>query len=144
MSKGNPFVICSMKKKFISQSASFKLRVLIATSVVFLGVVFVLFATANPSTGRELPDASPARSSFLRANVTARTIMRVTPEGVVRDYNLQSKRGFVAASMTQRRMIRPLGNTLWMVDDQNAIADGVSIDTSNVWGAWILNGARLS
>jgi hypothetical protein len=37
-----------------------------------------------------------------------------------------------------------LGNILWMVDDQNAIADGVSIDANNVWGAWILNGARLS
>ncbi len=31
-----------------------------------------------------------------------------------------------------------------MVDDQNAIADGVAIDSNNVWGAWILDGARLS
>jgi hypothetical protein len=31
-----------------------------------------------------------------------------------------------------------------MVDDQNAIADGVRIDANNVWGAWILSGARLS
>jgi hypothetical protein len=38
----------------------------------------------------------------------------------------------------------PLGNILWMVDDQNTIADGVSIDANNVWGAWILTGARLS
>jgi hypothetical protein len=31
-----------------------------------------------------------------------------------------------------------------MVDDQNAIADGVAIDTNNVWTAWTLTGARLS
>jgi len=29
------------------------------------------------------------------------------------------------------------------VDDQNAIADGVAIDANDVWGAWILQGARL-
>jgi hypothetical protein len=38
----------------------------------------------------------------------------------------------------------PLGNTLWQVDDPNAIADGVSIDANDVWGAWTLQGARLS
>ena len=38
----------------------------------------------------------------------------------------------------------PLGNTLWEVDDQNAIADGVAIDANDVWGAWTLQGARLS
>jgi len=31
-----------------------------------------------------------------------------------------------------------------MVNDQNAIADGVSIDANNVWTAWTLTGARLS
>ena len=31
-----------------------------------------------------------------------------------------------------------------MVDDENAIADGVAIDANNVWGAWTLTGARLS
>lgn len=40
--------------------------------------------------------------------------------------------------------MRPLGNTLWTVNDQNAIADGVSIDANNVWTAWTLTGARLS
>ena len=38
----------------------------------------------------------------------------------------------------------PLGNTLWQVDDENAIADGVAIDANDVWGAWTLEGARLS
>jgi len=37
-----------------------------------------------------------------------------------------------------------LGSTLWHYDDQAAIADGVSIDTNNVWGAWTLSGARLT
>jgi hypothetical protein len=37
-----------------------------------------------------------------------------------------------------------LGTTLWHYDDQTAIADGVSIDANNVWGAWLLSGARLT
>jgi hypothetical protein len=37
-----------------------------------------------------------------------------------------------------------LGTTLWDYDDPNAIADGVSIDANNVWGAWLLTGARLT
>ena len=41
-------------------------------------------------------------------------------------------------------MLPPLGNTLWLVDDENAIADGVAIDANDVWGAWTLQGARLS
>jgi len=41
-------------------------------------------------------------------------------------------------------MMLPSGNTLWMVNDQTAIADGVSIDANNVWTAWTLSGARLS
>jgi N-acetylneuraminic acid mutarotase len=37
-----------------------------------------------------------------------------------------------------------LGNTVWYYDDTTAIADGVSIDANNVWGAWLLSGARLT
>jgi len=71
--------------------------------------------------------------------------MRVTPDAVVLDHDLLKSKGeSVAARTPERRVIGPLGNILWMVDDQNAIADGVSIDANNVWGAWILNGARLS
>src|SRR5206468_6503874 len=44
----------------------------------------------------------------------------------------------------QRRMLLPLGNTVWQYDDATAIADGVSIDANNVWGAWTLSGARLT
>ncbi len=71
--------------------------------------------------------------------------MRVTPDGVVPDHNLaESKTEAEAASMPERAILAPLGNTVWTVDDKNAIANGVSIDANNVWGAWILNGARLS
>src|SRR5260370_7201374 len=46
--------------------------------------------------------------------------------------------------MVERRMLGPLGNTVWHYDDTTAIADGVSIDANNVWGAWLLSGARLT
>ena len=48
------------------------------------------------------------------------------------------------ARIPKRRMLGPLGNTLWRFDDDTAIADGVAIDANNVWGAWTLNGARLT
>jgi N-acetylneuraminic acid mutarotase len=41
-------------------------------------------------------------------------------------------------------MLGPLGNTVWHYDDTTAIADGVSINANNVWGAWLLSGARLT
>jgi hypothetical protein len=47
-------------------------------------------------------------------------------------------------SIPGRPTLEPFGNTLWQVDDPNAIADGVSIDANEVWGAWTLQGARLS
>src|SRR5579884_548522 len=47
------------------------------------------------------------------------------------------------ATSERRRRREPFGNTLWQVDDQNAIADGVAIDSNDVWGAWVLQGARL-
>jgi len=57
---------------------------------------------------------------------------------------LTSEGASVAAGAPEQHVTTPFGNTLWMVDDQNAIADGVAIDANNVWGAWILSGARLS
>ena len=57
---------------------------------------------------------------------------------------LHQKKQSAAGGPVERHVKGPLGNTLWMVDDQNAIADGVAIDSNNVWGAWILDGARLS
>ena len=50
-----------------------------------------------------------------------------------------------AATFTPEGLsLAPLGNTLWQVNDVNAIADGVAIDSNDVWGAWTLQGARLS
>jgi len=70
--------------------------------------------------------------------------MRVTPDGVTPDCEVESKVAPVATRSSESRAIRASGNTLWMVDDQDAIADGVAIDATNVWAAWTLSGARLS
>jgi hypothetical protein len=55
-----------------------------------------------------------------------------------------SMRWFLARVTPQQPILEPRGNTLWQVDDENAIADGVAIDANDVWGAWTLEGARLS
>jgi hypothetical protein len=134
-----------MKKKSTSRSVSLKLRVLIAFSVVLVSVFLALFAAANPFTGRDFRNASAASGPLPPAQVTARTFMRVTPDGVVRDYNLRkSQGGSLMARMPKRHVLGPLGNTLWLFDDDTAIADGVAIDANNVWGAWSLSGARLT
>jgi hypothetical protein len=70
--------------------------------------------------------------------------MRLTPDGAEPDYQMESKVTAAAARSPESRMIRPSGNTLWTVNDQASIADGVSIDANNVWTAWTLSGARLS
>lgn len=71
--------------------------------------------------------------------------MKVTPQGVVQSTDIgNSKAASVAASIAQKRTLGPLGNTVWHYDDPAAIADGVSIDANNVWGAWLLSGARLT
>ena len=54
-----------------------------------------------------------------------------------------SERQPLAPVAPERRALGQLGNTLWEVDDVNAIADGVAIDANDVWGAWTLQGARL-
>jgi len=70
--------------------------------------------------------------------------MRIARDGAMPDCVVESKIAPVARWSSESRVIRPSGNTLWIVNDQNAIADGVAIDANNVWGAWTLNGARLS
>src|SRR6516225_4032980 len=137
--------ICSMKKKSTLRSAFFKLPILAGVFSALAGIFLTLLAAANSPTGPEFRNASPASGPPPPARVTARTSVRVTPDAVVLDHNfLKSKGESVAARTFERRLIGPLGSILWMVIDQNAIADGVSIDANNVWGAWILNGARLS
>ena len=134
-----------MKKKSTLQSTFSKPTVLAGVLVVLTGVFLALLAAANPPTGAGFWNASPTLGAPRPAKVTARTFIRVTPDAVVLDHDLLKSKGeSVTARTPERRVIGPLGNILWMVDDQNAIADGVSIDANNVWGAWILNGARLS
>jgi hypothetical protein len=106
------------------------------------------FVTANPSKGdgrvlgahSNRPDTPRAPSS---SQLTGRTFARVTPQGVITENLLASPVKSVARATPERLSLAPLGNTLWQVDDVNAIADGVAIDANDVWGAWTLQGARL-
>ena len=92
------------------------------------------FAAANP----------PTRVESVRAGgATRQAFMRVTPQGVIQSTHL-SKAPPAARRIAESRVSGPLGTTLWHYDDPTAIADGVSIDASNVWGAWLLSGARLT
>src|SRR5436853_4715076 len=126
----------------------FNLRVSIGLLTVVAGLLFVLFATANPSKGggrgfgARSNGPTPSRPSS--GQLTGRTFARVTPNGVITENLLGSERQDLARSTPERLVLGPLGNTLWQVDDLNAIADGVAIDANDVWGAWTLQGARLS
>ncbi|PYL69592.1 MAG: hypothetical protein DMF28_02780, partial [Verrucomicrobia bacterium] len=125
-----------MKKKHTAQSAFRNVRILTGFLPVVAFAVLALFATANPSTRGERTRA---------AGVTHRAFMRVTPQGIIQSTHIgNSKEPRVAGGIAQRRVSGPLGNTLWQYDDTTAIADGVSIDANNAWGAWILSGARLT
>jgi hypothetical protein len=70
-------------------------------------------------------------------------LAQVTPEGVITENLLASQAKSAARATLERPALQPLGNTLWQVDDENAIADGAAIDANDVWGAWTLDGARL-
>src|SRR5205823_4967829 len=126
----------------------FNLRVSIGLLTVVAGLLFVLFATANPSKGggrgfgARSNGPTPSRPSS--GQLTGRTFARVTPNGVITENLLGSERQDPTRATSERFVLGPLGNTLWQVDDLNAIADGVAIDANNVWGAWTLQGARLS
>jgi hypothetical protein len=113
--------------------------------VVLTGIFVALLAAPNSSISREFKNTSAISGTPSPAKLTGRTFRRVTPGGVVLDHQLLASRGAsLVAGAPERHVTRPFGNTLWMVDDQNAIADGVAIDANNVWGAWILNDSRLS
>src|SRR6266480_2655030 len=145
-----------MKKTPGSQSPFFNTSLLVG--LFLLAGVFVVFFTASADSRRVPGDGSlSVHNDFTRSGrqftlpncVQARTFARVTPNGI----SIEN----VAASGTPRHSeatttltrpegptLGPLGNTLWQVDDDNAIADGVAIDANDVWGAWTLQGARLS
>ena len=132
-----------MKKKSTFQSASFERCALISLFVVLVGTFLALLAAANPSSGDKFRNASKSHAPT-SSKLTTRVSVRATPDAVLLDHSLVSKGEFVSPATGETRLARPWGNTLWMVDDPNAIADGVRIDSNNVWGAWILTGARLS
>src|SRR5262245_8749802 len=127
---------CFMKQKSGGGLSLFTLPVLTSAFLGLLGLVGV-FAAAN--TNKESQNVSLASGAS-----AARTIVRLTPNGAVSHYMVESNVAPVVTRLSESRVIRPSGNTLWMVDDQNAIADGVVIDANNVWGAWTLSGAHLS
>jgi len=125
-----------MKTKHTAQSAYCNLRSLTGLFPVAAFTFLSVFAAASPSTRLEAVRAG---------GVTRQAFMRVTPEGVIQSTAIgSSKTPSVATKPAERRALAPLGNTLWQYDDQAAIADGVSIDANNVWGAWLLSGARLT
>ena len=123
-----------MKTKHTAQSAFCNLRSLTGLFPVAALAFLACFAAANLST----------RVEAVRAGgVTRQALMSVTPQGVIQSTHL-SKAPPAAPRITESRVSGPLGTTLWHYDDPTAIADGVSIDANNVWGAWLLSGARLT
>jgi hypothetical protein len=125
-----------MKKKHTTQSVVRNLRILTGLFSVCALIFLALFAAASAST----------RGQAVRAaGVMRRAFMRVTPQGVIQTTQINhSKAPPAVPRIAQSHVSGPLVNTLWHYDDPTAIADGVSIDANNVWGAWTLSGARLT
>ncbi len=111
---------------------------------IFVSLVASIAVLAAANTGNDFRNASRASGALHSVPLAEHTFTRVTPDGVMPDCEVESKVAPVARRSSESRAIRPSGNTLWMVDDQDAIADGVAIDATNVWAAWTLSGARLS
>ena len=125
----------------------FRLRVIALLTLVtgiFL-IAFGGFVTAKPSkgNGQTLGVRADAPGTPSSSQLTGRTLARVTPEGVITEKLLVTQAKSAARETPERFALEPLGNTLWQVDDENAIADGAAIDANDVWGAWTLEGARL-
>ena len=138
-----------MKNKSVRRAPFLNLRFLIGLVVCLTCGLLALLILANPSSSvageqRGHVDSSIRNpQSTLRNRVEARTFARVTPEGVITENLLASQAKSAARTTPERFALEPLGNTLWLVDDENAIADGAAIDANDVWGAWTLDGARL-
>ena len=144
-----------MKRKSSPRAAFHNLRFLIGLLVSLTCGLVTLFTLADSSSRAPGDQADHIGSSIrdeftpgggqstLRNRVEGRTFARVTPEGVIIENLLASPVKSVARTTPERLSLAPLGNTLWQVDDENAIADGVAIDANDVWGAWTLQGARL-
>ena len=129
------------------------LRPRVIALLTVVGALFLIgfggLVTANSSNGHDQasraesnrPDTPTARWS---SQLTGQTFARVTSQGVFTENFLGSQAKPAARATLGHSLLGPLGTTLWLVDDENAIADGVSIDANDVWGAWTLTGARLS
>jgi hypothetical protein len=125
-----------MNTKHTTQSTIRNLRILTGLFSVTALVFVALFVAASTPTHVEAVRA---------ARLTRRAFMNVTPQGIILSTQTgNSKVPPVAPTIAERRVLRPLGTTLWQYDDPTAIAGGVSIDANNVWGAWLLSGARLT
>jgi hypothetical protein len=123
-----------MKRKSGLRSGFCDLRILTGLLALLCGLSFALFTMATPSS----------RMTGGGSKLGTSTFARVTPNGITIENFATSDRGSGPRAIPEGATLKPLGSTLWQVDDQNAIADGVSIDANDVWGAWTLQGARLS
>jgi len=144
-----------MKTKSNPRAAFLNLRFLIGflgfLTCTFVALLSFADSSTHPTAGRpgHIPSSihsdftvGGGQSTFLN-RAEARTFARVTPEGIFTENVLASQVKSASRTTAERFLLKPLGNTLWQVDDKNAIADGVAIDANDVWGAWTLQGARL-
>src|ERR1044071_9902582 len=122
-----------MKRKS-ARSGFYNLRNSIGLFAFLCGLSLALFTMATPAN----------RKAGGGSNVGASTFAQVTSNGITIENFATSDLASGARAIADRPTLKPLGNTLWQVDDKNAIADGVAIDTNDVWGAWTLEGARLA
>jgi len=146
--KTNSTLQLTSARRGTGEGGFLNLRVSISLLTLMAGIFLVLFVTPNPSKGggnalRANSSESPQSRARLSGQPTGGTFARVTPEGVIMENLFASERQPLAPVAPERRALGPVGNTLWEVDDVNAIAAGVSIDSNDVWGAWTLQGARL-
>jgi hypothetical protein len=132
-----------MKTKSSPRFLFLNLRFFIGVAVS-ITCAFIAFLSLADSSSHVTGDRSGNTASSLRNRAEARTFARVKPNGVVIENASASARQPASAATREKPVLKPLGNTLWQVNDMNTIADGVSIDSNDVWGAWILQGARLS
>src|SRR6266436_3024240 len=91
----------------ISVSAIRNLRILIGSSSIIALAFVALFAAADATTRGE---------AVRTAGVTRRAFMRVTPQGVIQSQSAHSGNSQplpASPRMVERRMLGPLGNTVW-------------------------------
>src|SRR5260370_21916194 len=127
-----------MKTKLTTQFALRNLRILTGLFSVAALAFVALFAAANATTRGE---------AVRTAGVTRRAFMRVTPQGVIQSQSAHSGNSQPPSAgprMVERRMLGPLRKAVWHYNHTTAIAELFSIDANNVWGAWLLSGARLT